>query len=59
MNNPWRIKNSRDKAYELLDEGMIDPRAMAEMCLQYMSTDDIEDMLLSNDVIEQDEADQD
>ena len=57
--NPWRIKNSRDKAYELLDEGMIDPRAMAEMCLQYMSTDDIEDMLLSNDVIEQDEADQD
>ena len=59
MKNPWRIKNSRDKAYELLDEGMIDPRAMAEMCLQYMSTDDIEDMLLSNDVIEQDEADQD
>jgi hypothetical protein len=59
MNNPWRIKNTRDKAYELLDEGMIDPRSMAEMCLQYMSTDDIQDMLESNDVIEQDEADQD
>ena len=59
MKNPWRIKNSRDKAYELLDEGMIDPRAMAEMCLQYMSTDDIEDMLESNDVINQDEVDQD
>ena len=56
MNNPWRIKNSRDKAYELLDEGMIDPRAMAEMCLQYMSTDDIEDMLISNDVITEEEV---
>ena len=59
MKNPWRIKNSRDTAYKLLDEGMIDPRAMAEMCLQYMSTDDIQDMLESNDIIEQDEADQD
>jgi hypothetical protein len=59
MKNPWRIKNSRDTAYELLDEGMIDPRAMAEMCLQYMSADDIQDMLESNDVIEQDEADED
>jgi hypothetical protein len=56
MKNPWRIKNSRDKAYELLDEGMIDPRAMAEMCLQCMSTDDIEDMLLSNDVITEEEV---
>ena len=55
MNNPWRIKNSRDKAYELLDEGMIDPRAMAEACLQYMCTDDIEDMLLSNDMIQEEE----
>jgi hypothetical protein len=55
MKNPWRIKNTRDKAYELLDEGMIDPRAMAEMCLQYMSTDDIQDMLESNDVITEEE----
>lgn len=56
--NPWRIKNSRDKAYELMDEGMIDPRVMAEACLQYMSTDDIEDMLLSNDMIQEEEVTQ-
>jgi hypothetical protein len=56
--NPWRIKNTRDKAYELMDEGMIDPRVMAEMCLQYMSTDDIEDMLLSNDTIQEEEVTQ-
>ena len=59
MNNIWRVKNTRDKAYELLEEGLVSPQAMAEMCLQYMSTDDIEDMLLSNDIIEQDEVDQD
>jgi len=59
MNNIWRVKNTRDKAYELLEEGLVSPQAMAEMCLQYMSTDDIEDMLLSNDIIEQDEVEED
>jgi hypothetical protein len=29
------------------------------MCLQYMSTDDIEDMLLSNDIIDEEETEQD
>ena len=56
MNNIWRVKNTRDKAYELLEEGLVSPQAMAEMCLQYMSTDDIEDMLLSNDMIKEDEV---
>ena len=56
MNNPWRIKNARDKAYELLDEGVVNYQAMAEACLQYMSTDDIEDMLLSNDFVTEEEV---
>ena len=56
MSNPWRIQNVRDKAYELIDEGLVSHKMMAEMCLQYMSTDDIEDMLLSNQVIEVEEV---
>ena len=56
MNNPWRIKNTRDKAYELLEEGVVSYQQMAEACLQYMSTDDIEDMLLSNDLITEEEV---
>ena len=56
MNNPWRIKNSRDKAYELLEEGVVSYQAMAEACLQYMSTDDIEDMLISNEMIDVEEV---
>ena len=56
VNNPWRIKNTRDKAYELLEEGVVSYQQMAEACLQYMSTDDIEDMLLSNDLITEEEV---
>ena len=56
MNNPWKIKNTRDKAYELLEEGVVSYQAMAEACLQYMSTDDIEDMLLSNDFVTEEEV---
>jgi hypothetical protein len=56
MNNPWRIKNTRDKAYELLEEGVVSYQQMAEACLQYMSTDDIEDMLLSNDLVTEEEV---
>jgi len=54
--NIWRIKNARDKAYELFEEGLVTPQQMAEACLQYMSTDDIEDMLLSNGFIEEEET---
>ena len=54
--NSWKIQNTRDKAYELIDEGLVSHKMMAEMCLQYMSTDDIEDMLLSNQVIDVEEV---
>ena len=55
-NNPWKIQNTRDKAYELIDEGLVSYKMMAEMCLQYMSTDDVEDMLISNGMIEVEEV---
>lgn len=55
MNNIWRIKNSRDTAYELIETGMVSYQSMAEACLQYMSTDDIQDMLESNEMVNQDE----
>ena len=50
------IPNTRDKAYELLEEGVVSYQQMAEACLQYMSTDDIEDMLLSNDFVTEEEV---
>ena len=56
MNNIWKIKKKRDKAYELIEEGVVSYQTMAEACLQYMLTDDIEDMLISNEMIEVEEV---
>lgn len=42
-----------------MEDGVVDPRVMAEMCLQYMSADDVEDMLLSNDLITEEEVAED
>ena len=54
--NVIKRPDPRNKAYELMDEGMVDPRVMAEACLQYMSWDDIEDMLLTNGLITEEET---
>jgi len=40
---------ARDRALELVDCGLVDPIRMLEACLVYMSQDDVEDMLHSND----------
>tara|TARA_B100000902_G_scaffold208089_1_gene198084 strand:- start:1610 stop:1783 length:174 start_codon:yes stop_codon:yes gene_type:complete len=42
--------NSRDKALELVDEGMVSAEDMLTMALKYMSTDDVEDMLDCNEL---------
>lgn len=45
--------------YDLMDEGAMDPRAVAEMCLAYMSEDEVKDMCRSNDILPADEQDED
>jgi hypothetical protein len=42
--------NSRDEALELVENGMVTAEAMLTMCLKYMSTDEVEDMLDSNEL---------
>ena len=44
--------NSRDKALELVEEGLVSADDMLIMALKYMSTDDVEDMLDSNELSE-------
>ena len=44
--------NSRDKALELVEEGMVSAEDMLTMALKYMSTDDVEDMLDTNELSE-------
>lgn len=56
------MSNSRDKALELVEEGLVSADDMLIMALKYMSTDDVEDMLdcneLSDRFIEDEEEDE-
>ena len=47
-----RPTNSRDTALELVDHGMVSAEDMLTMCLKYISTDDVEDMLDTNELSE-------
>ena len=49
--------HSRDKALELVEEGIVSAEDMLTMALKYMSTDDVEDMLDCNELSERFEAD--
>ena len=44
------MSNSRDKALELVEEGLVSADDMLVMALKYMSTDDVEDMLDCNEL---------
>ena len=42
--------DSRDRALELVEMGMVTAEDMLTMCLKYMSVDDVEDMLDANEL---------
>ena len=42
--------NSRDEALELVENGIVSAESMLTMCLKYMSTDDVADMLDCNEL---------
>ena len=42
---------------EMMDDGVMDAKAVAEMCLAYMSEDDVEDMMRGNDLLLDEEDD--
>ena len=46
------VREWTNKVCEAMDEGMLDPRAVADMCMSYMSEWDVEDMCRVNDLKE-------
>jgi hypothetical protein len=46
------MANSRDEALELVENGLVTAESMLTMCLKYMSTDDVADMLDCNELSE-------
>ena len=44
--------NAKDKVLEMVEEGIVSAEVMLIMALKYMSTDDVEDMLDTNELSE-------
>ena len=44
------MTHPRDKALELVEDGVVSAEQMITMCLKYMSTDDVADMLDCNEL---------
>ena len=47
-----REPDARDKALELVEDGIVSAEDMLVMALKYMSTDDVDDMLDCNELSE-------
>jgi hypothetical protein len=41
----------------MMDEGLVVPQSIAEMCLAYMSEDDVADMMRANDLLDEEDED--
>ena len=53
------MTNARDKALELVEDGMVSAEDLLTMCLKYMSTDDVADMLDANELSDRFQEDED
>jgi hypothetical protein len=43
---------------DMMDEGLLDPRAVADMCLSWMSESSVHEMMLANDIVEDEAEDE-
>ena len=44
------MREYTNRLLEMIEEGMIDPTNVVEMCLSYMSEDEVKDMCQCNDL---------
>jgi hypothetical protein len=49
------MRKETNRLLDMIEEGLIDPHAVADMCLAYMSEDDVADMMRANDLLEDDD----
>jgi hypothetical protein len=48
-------RQATNKLIDMMDDGVMSARDVADMALSYMSEDDVHQMMLANDVIDEDE----
>ena len=53
------MRTQTTRLLEMMDEGLINADTIAEMCLAYMSEDDVADMMRANDILDEDEDEDD
>ena len=53
------MRKETNRLLDMIEEGLIDPHAVADMCLAYMSEDDVADMMRANDLLEDEDEEYD
>jgi hypothetical protein len=56
--NHRQTRPATNKLIDMMDEGLIDARAVADMALSYMSEHEVHQMMLANDIVDSDEDDE-
>ena len=58
MTSYAKIRPATTKMLEMMDEGLMDPRAVADMCLSWLSESSVHEMMLANDLVEDEAEDE-
>ena len=53
-----KVRPATCKMLAMMDEGLLDPRAVADMCLSWLSESSVHEMMLANDLVEDTEEDE-
>ncbi len=53
------MRKYTNKLTDMMEQGMISAEAVAEMCLAFMSEDDVEDMMRGNDILDEEDDEYD
>ena len=51
------MRKETNRLLDMIEEGLIDPHAVADMCLAYMSEADVADMMRANDILDEEDED--
>jgi hypothetical protein len=57
--NHRQTRPETNRLIDMMDEGLIDARAVADMCLSWLSEHSVAEMMKANDLVEQEEEDWD
>jgi hypothetical protein len=53
-----KVRPATTRLLEMMDEGLIDPRAVADMALSWLSESSVKEMMLANDLVEDEAEDE-